>query len=104
VGESAPERTPDFAALPDCSPALKPPVAGPSTTFASADVRISRTSFGNDGVSGGSIIDSSPGNLNGESSSSFRLQSSLENVQEFRVESSNYPLRYGTGTGDRSRW
>jgi hypothetical protein len=52
-----------------------------------------------DGVGGGSIIDSSPGNLNGESSSSFRLQSSLENVQEFRVESSNYPAEYGTGTG-----
>ncbi len=52
-----------------------------------------------DGVSGGSIIDSSPGNLNGESSSNFRLQSSLENVQEFRVESSNYPAEYGTGTG-----
>jgi hypothetical protein len=52
-----------------------------------------------DGISGGSIIDSSPGNLNGESSSNFRLQSSLENVQEFRVESSNYPAEYGTGTG-----
>ncbi|MEO8662241.1 MAG: TonB-dependent receptor [Bryobacteraceae bacterium] len=52
-----------------------------------------------DGVSAGSIIDSSPGNLNGESSSNFRLQSSLENVQEFRVESSNYPAEFGTGTG-----
>src|SRR5262245_58717074 len=52
-----------------------------------------------DGVGGGSIIDSSPGNLNGESSSNFRLQSSLENVQEFRVESSNYPAEFGTGTG-----
>ena len=29
----------------------------------------------------------------------FRLQSSLENVQEFRVESNNYPAEYGTGTG-----
>ena len=29
----------------------------------------------------------------------FRLQSSLENVQEFRVESSSYPAEYGTGTG-----
>jgi hypothetical protein len=52
-----------------------------------------------DGVAGGGIIDQSPGNLNGESSSQFRLQSSLENVQEFRVESSNYPAEYGTGTG-----
>lgn len=52
-----------------------------------------------DGVEGTSIIDSSPGNLNGEVTSSFRLQSSLENVQEFRVESSNYPAEYGSGTG-----
>ena len=52
-----------------------------------------------DGIEGGSIIDSSPGNLNGEQSSFFRLQSSLENVQEFRVESNNYPAEYGTGTG-----
>ncbi len=52
-----------------------------------------------DGVEGTSIIDSSPGNLNGETSTGFRLQSSLENVQEFRVESSNYPAEFGTGTG-----
>jgi type 1 fimbria pilin len=29
----------------------------------------------------------------------FKLQASLENVQEFRVESSSYPAEYGTGTG-----
>jgi hypothetical protein len=52
-----------------------------------------------DGVEGGSIIDASPGNLNGETTSNFRLQQSLENVQEFRVDSSNYPAEYGTGTG-----
>lgn len=52
-----------------------------------------------DGVEATAIIDASPGNLNGESSSSFRLQSSLENVQEFRVESNNYPAEFGTGTG-----
>ena len=52
-----------------------------------------------DGVEGTAIIDASPGNLNGELPSPFRLQSSLENVQEFRVESSNYPAEYGTGTG-----
>ncbi|MEN6600772.1 MAG: carboxypeptidase-like regulatory domain-containing protein, partial [Bryobacteraceae bacterium] len=52
-----------------------------------------------DGVEASSIIDASPGNLNGETSTGFRLQSSLENVQEFRVESSNYPAEYGTGTG-----
>lgn len=52
-----------------------------------------------DGVEGSAIIDSSPGNLNGQISSFFRLQSSMENVQEFRVESNNYPAEYGTGTG-----
>jgi hypothetical protein len=52
-----------------------------------------------DGIEGTAIIDASPGNLNGEIPSPFRLQSSLENVQEFRVESNSYPAEYGTGTG-----
>lgn len=52
-----------------------------------------------DGVEASSIIDASPGNLNGETTSNFRLQNSLENIQEFRVDSSNYPAEYGTGTG-----
>lgn len=52
-----------------------------------------------DGIEGTAVIDASPGNLNGEISSPFRLQSSLENVQEFRVESSNFPAEFGTGTG-----
>jgi len=52
-----------------------------------------------DGIEGSSIIDASPGNLDGEISTGFRLQSSLETVAEFRVESSNYPAEYGTGTG-----
>jgi hypothetical protein len=52
-----------------------------------------------DGIEGTAIIDASPGNLNGEVPSPFRLQSSLENVQEFRVESSNFPAEFGTGTG-----
>ncbi|HQZ95770.1 MAG TPA: TonB-dependent receptor [Pyrinomonadaceae bacterium] len=52
-----------------------------------------------DGVEGTAIIDASPGNLNGEIPSPFRLQSSLENVQEFRVDSNNFPAEYGTGTG-----
>jgi len=52
-----------------------------------------------DGIEGSSIIDAAPGNLNGEVASPFKLQASLENVQEFRVESSNYPAEYGTGTG-----
>jgi hypothetical protein len=52
-----------------------------------------------DGVEGSAIIDASPGNLNGEIATPFRLQSSLENVQEFRVDSNNFPAEYGTGTG-----
>jgi hypothetical protein len=52
-----------------------------------------------DGVEGSAIIDASPGNVNGETNTPFKLQASLENVQEFRVESSSYPAEYGTGTG-----
>jgi hypothetical protein len=52
-----------------------------------------------DGIDGTAVIDANPGTLNGELSSPFRLQSSLENVQEFRVESSNYTAEFGTGTG-----
>ena len=52
-----------------------------------------------DGIEGTAIIDANPGNLNGEIPSPFRLQSSLENVQEFRVDSSNFPAEFGTGTG-----
>src|SRR5436190_7683057 len=52
-----------------------------------------------DGIEGTAIIDANPGNLNGEIPTPFRLQSSLENIQEFRVDSNNYPAEYGTGTG-----
>lgn len=52
-----------------------------------------------DGVEATAIIDASPGNLNGEIPTPFRLQSSLENVQEFRVDSNVYPAEQGTGTG-----
>ncbi|HEY2040697.1 MAG TPA: TonB-dependent receptor [Edaphobacter sp.] len=52
-----------------------------------------------DGVEATSIIDTTPGNLNGELGSLFRLQQSLEAVQEFRVDSSSYPAEMGTGTG-----
>jgi hypothetical protein len=52
-----------------------------------------------DGIEGSAIIDASPGNLNGEVPSPFRLQSSLENIQEFRVDSNNFPAEFGTGTG-----
>ena len=52
-----------------------------------------------DGVEGSAIIDASPGNIGGQIASPFKLQASLENVQEFRVESNNYPAEFGTGTG-----
>jgi hypothetical protein len=52
-----------------------------------------------DGIEGSAIIDASPGNLNGEVATPFKLQASLENIQEFRVESSAYPAEYGTGSG-----
>ena len=52
-----------------------------------------------DGIEGSAIIDASPGNLNGEIATPFKLQASLENVQEFRVESSAYPAEFGTGSG-----
>ena len=52
-----------------------------------------------DGIEGSAIIDSSPGNANGENKTPFKLQASLENVQEFRVESSGYAAEFGTGTG-----
>ena len=52
-----------------------------------------------DGIEGSAIIDAAPGNVNGENNTPFKLQASLENVQEFRVESSSYPAEYGTGTG-----
>jgi hypothetical protein len=52
-----------------------------------------------DGIEGSAIIDASPGSANGENKTPFKLQASLENVQEFRVESSGYPAEFGTGTG-----
>jgi len=52
-----------------------------------------------DGVEGSAIIDAAPGNLNGEIPTPFKLQTSMETVQEFRVESNSYPAEFGTGTG-----
>src|SRR5262245_35681265 len=54
-----------------------------------------------DGIQGGTIIDSNPGDINGASggATSFRLTQSLENIQEFRVESSTYTAEHGRGTG-----
>jgi len=83
---------------------LQAPGGVNSGTGTFADIRFSgRANQQNvvryDGVEGTAIIDASPGNLNGEVPSPFRLQSSLENVQEFRVDSSNFPAEFGTGTG-----
>lgn len=83
---------------------LQAPGGVNSGTGTFADIRFSgRANQQNviryDGVEGSAIIDASPGNLNGEVPSPFRLQSSLENVQEFRIDSSNFPAEFGTGTG-----
>lgn len=51
-----------------------------------------------DGVDATAVFDASPGYVTVQGSQ-FRLQSSLETIQEFRVDSSNYPAEYGTGTG-----
>jgi hypothetical protein len=83
---------------------LQAPGAVNSGTGTWQDVRFSgraveQNAIRYDGVEGSAIIDAAPGNLNGEIATPFKLQASLENVQEFRVESSNYPAEYGTGTG-----
>jgi hypothetical protein len=67
------------------------------------DVRFSgrsveQNAYRYDGIDGGAIISSVPGNINGELMTPFKLQASLENVQEFRVESSAYPAEFGTGS------
>ncbi|MBX3299598.1 MAG: TonB-dependent receptor [Acidobacteria bacterium] len=51
-----------------------------------------------DGIEATAIFDASPGYVTVQGSQ-FRLQTSIENIQEFRVESSNYPAEFGTGTG-----
>ena len=68
------------------------------------DIRFNGRSFEEnalryDGIEAGGIISNNPSNIGGEMGSVFRLQASLENVQEFRVDSSNYPAEFGTGTG-----
>ncbi len=53
-----------------------------------------------DGIEAGAIIDSSPADLTGANGASqFRLSQSLENIQEFHVESTTYSAEYGRGTG-----
>ena len=53
-----------------------------------------------DGVQAGTIIDSNPADMTGANGASqFRLSQSLENIQEFHVESSTYGAEFGRGTG-----
>lgn len=52
-----------------------------------------------DGIQAGTLIDSNPADVNGASTSQFRLSQSLESVQEFNVATSNYDAEYGRGTG-----
>src|SRR5262245_19663681 len=52
-----------------------------------------------DGIEASGIVDAEPGVVGGELASPFKLQSSLENVQEFRVESNAYTAEFGTGSG-----
>src|SRR5262245_11743530 len=52
-----------------------------------------------DGIEASGIVDAAPGVVGGELVSPFKLQSSLENIQEFRVESNAYTAEFGTGSG-----
>jgi hypothetical protein len=68
------------------------------------DVRFNGRSFEEnalrfDGIEAGGIISNNPSNIGGEINGVFRLQASMENVQEFRVDASNYPAEFGTGSG-----
>ncbi len=54
--------------------------------------------FRYDGVDASAVFDTAPGWLT-VSGSQFRLQNSVESIQEFRVDSALYPAEYGTGTG-----
>jgi hypothetical protein len=66
--------------------------------------QLSKTLIRYDGVEGTAVIDASPGNLNGEVPSPFRLQSSLENVQEFRVNRAITPPSLARARAVRSVW
>jgi hypothetical protein len=83
---------------------LQAPAAQNTGTGTWSDVRfagraVEQNAIRMDGVEASSIISSSPGQNNAEVATPFKLQLSLENVQEFRVESSGYPAEFGTGTG-----
>ena len=52
-----------------------------------------------DGIESGTMIDSNPADINGASTSQFRLSQSMENIQEFHVEATTYAAEYVRGTG-----
>ena len=52
-----------------------------------------------DGIQAGSILGASPADASGGGATQMRLTQSLENVQEFRVESSTYSAEFGRGAG-----
>jgi hypothetical protein len=84
--------------------AKAPAIAGTQAPDVAGTIRFSgrassRTRVRYDGIEGSGDHRRGAGNLNGEVHSPFKLQASLENVQEFRVESNNYPAEFGTGTG-----
>src|SRR5260370_2415153 len=71
------------------------------------DIRFNGRSFEEnalrfDGIEAGGIISNNPSNIGGEMGSVFRLQASMENVQEFPVDSTNYPAEFGTGSGGQA--
>src|SRR5262245_16077341 len=83
---------------------LQAPAAQNTGTGTWSDVRfagraVEQNAIRMDGIEASSIISASPGQNNAEVATPFKLQLSLENVQEFRVESSGYPAEFGTGTG-----
>ena len=65
--------------------------SGTLAIYASQVGRSRQNEIRYDGIEGTAIIDPGPGNLNGEVPTPFRLQFSLENVQEFRVDSTTIP-------------
>src|SRR4030095_2406999 len=83
---------------------LQAPAAQNTGTGTWSDIRfagraVEQDAIRLDGVRASSIISASAGQNNAEVATPFKLQLSLENVQEFRVESTGYPAEFGTGTG-----
>jgi hypothetical protein len=65
-------------------------------SFAGAPTRHNRYSF--DGIDAGSVIDPNPGWFP-VVGTQFRLQTSIETIQEFRVDTALEPAEYGLGGG-----